>query len=248
MPQHSAPDGDALIPEHVAIIMDGNGRWAAARGLSRSEGHRAGSLRLSEVIGACIERGIKHLTVYALSTENWSRPADEIDFLLLLMDERLRAERRRIFRDRIRVCVLGSLGRLPPALRLTIRQLQKATANFDRFTLNIAFNYGGRSEIVRAVRNLMRSESDHAAVTEDRLADFLYTAGQPDPDLVIRTGGELRLSNFLLWQSAYAEYWWTATLWPEFGPEILDQALAEYRLRQRRFGHVGADPHQVTGR
>ena len=246
-----APDPSAPVarpPEHVAIIMDGNGRWAAERGLSRSEGHRAGSLRLSEILEACLDRGIRHLTVYALSTENWSRPADEIDFLLLLMDERLRAERRRIFRNRIRVCVFGSLDRLPPVLRLTIKQLQKATANFDRFTLNIAFNYGGRSEIVRAVRRLMRTEPDSAQVTEDRLAQHLYTAGQPDPDLVIRTGGELRLSNFLLWQSAYAEYWWTPCLWPDFGPELLDQALEEYRLRQRRFGHVPADSPQVSGR
>ena len=242
----SAPD--ARLPEHVAIIMDGNGRWAAERGLTRSEGHRAGSLRLSEIIEACLDRGIRHLTVYALSTENWGRPADEIDFLLLLMDERLRAERRRIFRNRIRVCILGSLDRLPPALRLTIKQLQRATANFDRFTLNIAFNYGGRSEIVRAVRQLMRAEPDFAAVTEDRLADYLYTAGQPDPDLVIRTGGEMRLSNFLLWQSAYAEYWWTPSLWPDFGPELLDKALDEYRRRQRRFGHVSADTPRVPGR
>lgn len=245
-PEPSAPP--ARLPEHVAIIMDGNGRWAAERGLSRSEGHRAGSLRLSEIIQACLDRGIKHLTVYALSTENWSRPTDEIDFLLLLMDERLRAERRRIFRNRIRVCVLGSLDRLPPALRLAIKQLQMATANFDRFTLNIAFNYGGRSEIVRAVRKLMRAEPNLEAVTEDRLADYLYTAGQPDPDLVIRTGGELRLSNFLLWQSAYAEYWWTPTLWPDFGPELLDKALDEFRLRQRRFGHAPADSPRVAGR
>ena len=246
-----APEPSARVarpPEHVAIIMDGNGRWAAERGLSRSEGHRAGSLRLSEIIEACLDRGIKHLTVYALSTENWSRPADEIDFLILLMDERLRAERRRIFRNRIRVCVLGSLDRLPPALRLTIKQLQLATANFNGFTLNIAFNYGGRSEIVRAVRRLMRAEPDLEAVTEDRLADYLYTAGQPDPDLIIRTGGELRLSNFLLWQSAYAEYWWTPSLWPDFGPELLDRALEEFRLRQRRFGHVSADSPQVSGR
>ncbi len=245
-PEPSAPA--ARLPEHVAIIMDGNGRWAAERGLSRSEGHRAGSLRLSEIIEACLDRDIKHLTVYALSTENWSRPTDEIDFLLLLMDERLRAERRRIFRNRIRVCVLGSLDRLPPALRLTIKQLQMATANFDRFTLNIAFNYGGRSEIVRAVRKLMRAEPNLEAVTEERLADYLYTAGQPDPDLVIRTGGELRLSNFLLWQSAYAEYWWTPTLWPDFGPELLDKALDEFRLRQRRFGHVPTDSPRVSGR
>ncbi|MDE2936849.1 MAG: polyprenyl diphosphate synthase [Chloroflexota bacterium] len=245
-PEPSAPA--ARLPEHVAIIMDGNGRWAAERGLSRSEGHRAGSLRLSEIIEACLDRDIKHLTVYALSTENWSRPTDEIDFLLLLMDERLRAERRRIFRNRIRVCVLGSLDRLPPALRLTIKQLQMATANFDRFTLNIAFNYGGRSEIVRAVRKLMRAEPNLEAVTEERLADYLYTAGQPDPDLVIRTGGELRLSNFLLWQSAYAEYWWTPTLWPDFGPELLDKALDEFRLRQRRFGHAPTDSPRVSGR
>ena len=243
----SAEFDGANPPAHVAIIMDGNGRWAADRGLPRSEGHRAGSLRLSEIIEACLARGVRHLTVYALSTENWKRPADEIDYLLMLMDERLRAERRRIFQNRIRVCVLGSLGRLPAALRLTIKQLQMATANFDRLTLNIAFNYGGRSEIVRAVRMLIRSEPNIQAVTEDRLADFLYTAGQPDPDLVIRTGGQLRLSNFLLWQSAYAEYWWTPALWPDFGTDQFDEALSEYQRRHRRFGRVKADPPRVPG-
>ncbi len=228
----------------MAIIMDGNGRWASAQGLTRSQGHRAGSRRLSEIVQACVERDIAFLTVYALSTENWNRPDIEIEQLLLLLGERLQTERRRIFQNRIRIRILGSLERIPPALRLTIRQLENATANFDRLTFNIAFNYGGRGEIVRAVQRVMRANLDPEDVTEDLLENYLYTAGQPDPDLVIRTGGELRLSNFLLWQSAYSEYWWTPTLWPEFTPECLDLAIAEYGRRRRRFGGVPtASPH-----
>ena len=241
--------GKTAPPIHLAIIMDGNGRWAAERGLDRSAGHRAGSARLSEIIQACLERSISHLTVYALSTENWNRPISEIDFLLGLMGERLRSERRRIFENRIRIRVLGALDRLPSPLRLTIRQLQSATANFDRLTLNIAFNYGGRSELVRAVQKIMQTELEPQDITEDLLETYLYTAGQPDPDLVIRTGGELRLSNFLLWQSAYSEYWWTPTLWPDFGPARLDEALAEYDRRQRRFGRLTVNPAPpATGR
>ncbi len=216
--------------------MDGNGRWAKRRSLSRSEGHRAGTFRVRPIAEACIDAGVRHLTVYALSTENWSRPRKEIEFLLSLLGERLRAERKAIFENRIRIKVLGSMDPLPPALRLAVRGMERATANFDRLTLNIAFNYGGRSEIVRATKAILQDRIDPEDITEDLFERYLYTAGVPDPDLVIRTAGEMRLSNFLLWQSAYAEFYSTPVLWPDFDAVELHKALEGYAGRLRRFG------------
>ncbi len=218
--------------------MDGNGRWAERRGLSRSEGHRAGTFRVRPIAEACIDAGIRHLTIYALSTENWSRPRKEIEFLLSLLGERLRAERKAIFEHRIRIRVLGSMAPLPPALRLAVRGMERATANFDRLTLNIAFNYGGRSEIVRATKAILQDRIDPEDITEDLFERYLYTTGVPDPDLVIRTAGEMRLSNFLLWQSAYAEFYSTPVLWPDFDDDELHKALEGYAGRLRRFGGV----------
>ncbi len=228
----------AHVPRHVGIVMDGNGRWAQQRGLSRSDGHRAGTMRVRPIAEACIDSGVKFLTVYALSTENWSRPLDEIDILLELIGDRFQAERKAIFENRIRIKVLGSMGPIPPTLRLSIRQMERATANFDRLTLNMAFNYGGRAEIVRAVKNLMQDKVDSEDVTEDLLEQYLYTAGQPPPDLIIRTGGEQRLSNFLLWQSAYAEFYWTPVLWPDFHEAEFTRALQSFSERTRRYGRA----------
>ena len=241
-------DGEARpgVPRHVGIVMDGNGRWAGDRGLARSEGHRAGTVRVRPTAESCLDRGIKYLTVYALSTENWSRPQDEIEVLLELIGDQLQLERKAIFENRIRIKVLGSMDPIPPALRISIRQMERATANFERLTLNMAFNYGGRAEIVRAVKNLMRDKIDSEDVTEDLVEQYLYTAGQPAPDLIIRTGGEQRLSNFLLWQSAYAELYWTPTLWPDFDEAELDKALQAYSRRKRRYG--GAEtPSGIPG-
>ncbi len=224
------------LPNHVAIIMDGNGRWAEGRQLPRSEGHREGTLRVRPIAEACIDAGVRHLTVYALSTENWSRPRSEIDVLLSLLGERLQAERKAIFGNRIRIKVLGSMNPLPPALRLAVRGMERATANFDRLTLNIAFNYGGRSEIVRATKAIMQQGIDPEDITEDLFERYLYTADVPDPDLIIRTAGEMRLSNFLLWQSAYAEFYTTSVLWPDFDAQELQRAFDVYAGRQRRFG------------
>ena len=236
-PELGAKNGrERLVPRHVGIIMDGNGRWAAARGLRRSDGHRAGTLRVRPVAEACIDAGIRHLTVYALSTENWSRPRDEIEVLLSLLGERLQAERKAIFENRICIRVLGSMDPLPPALRLAVRKMQRATANFDRLVLNIAFNYGGRAEIVRAAKALLQERIDPEDVTEDLFERYLYTSDQPDPDLIIRTGGEQRLSNFLLWQAAYAEFYWTPALWPDFDDAELHKALEEFAGCQRRYG------------
>ena len=225
-------------PRHIGIVMDGNGRWAKQRGLSRSDGHRAGTMCVRPIAEACIDHGVKYLTVYALSTENWSRPLDEIDILLELIGDRLQAERKAIFESRIRIKVLGSMRPIPPTLRLSIRQMERATANFDRLTLNMAFNYGGRAEIVRAVKLLMQDKVDSEDVTEDLLEQYLYTVGQPPPDLIIRTGGEQRLSNFLLWQSAYAEFYWTPVLWPDFDEAEFALALQSFSERTRRYGRA----------
>jgi undecaprenyl diphosphate synthase len=233
-------DANSPVPDHVAIIMDGNGRWAEGRNLSRSEGHRAGTVRVRPIAEACIASGVRHLTVYALSTENWSRPRDEIDVLLSLLGERLQSERKAIFEHRIRIKVLGSMDPLPPALRLTVGGMERATANFDRLTLNIAFNYGGRSEIVRAAKAILQERIDPEDITEDLFERYLYTADVPDPDLVIRTAGEMRLSNFLLWQSAYAEFYSTPTLWPDFDAAELQKALEGYAGRRRRYGGVAS--------
>jgi undecaprenyl diphosphate synthase len=237
-PSSDANGVSPVVPRHVGIVMDGNGRWAQQRGLSRSDGHRAGTMCVRPIAEACIDHGVKHLTVYALSTENWSRPLDEIDMLLELIGDRLQAERKAIFESRIRIKVLGSMRPIPPTLRLSIRQMERATANFDRLTLNMAFNYGGRAEIVRAVKLLMQDKVDSEDVTEDLLEQYLYTAGQPAPDLIIRTGGEQRLSNFLLWQSAYAEFYWTPVLWPDFDEAELALALQSFSERTRRYGRA----------
>ena len=220
--------------------MDGNGRWAQRRNLPRSEGHRAGTLQIRPLAEACIESGVRHLTVYALSTENWSRPPDEIEVLLGLLGERLQTERKSIFQHRIRIRVLGSMDPLPPSLRLTIRAMERATANFERLTLNIAFNYGGRAEIVRAAKLMLQENVEAEDITEDLFEHYLYTVGSPDPDLVIRTAGEMRISNFLLWQSAYAEFYFTPTLWPDFDTVELQRALEGYAGRRRRFGGVAS--------
>jgi undecaprenyl diphosphate synthase len=232
---------EKIVPDHVGIVMDGNGRWAKERNLSRSDGHRSGTLCVRPIAEACIAHGIKFLTVYALSTENWARPADEIDTLLTLIGDQLQAERKSIFENRIRIKVLGAMEPIPPTLRLSIRQMERATANFERLTLNMAFNYGGRAEIVRAIQHLMQDKVDSEDVTEDLLERYLYTAGQPSPDLIIRTGGEQRLSNFLLWQSAYAEFYWTSVLWPDFDGAEFSRALESYSERTRRYGHTESE-------
>ncbi|HJN40310.1 MAG TPA: polyprenyl diphosphate synthase [Chloroflexota bacterium] len=231
-------DESPAIPRHVGIVMDGNGRWAAGQGLGRSEGHRAGAMRVRPIAEACIDHGIKYLTIYALSTENWSRPREEIEMLLELIGKSLQAERKAIFEHRIRIKVLGSLDPILPPLRISIRQMERATANFDRLTLNMAFNYGGRAEIVRAVKGLMQDGIDAEDVTEDLLERYLYTAGQPAPDLIIRTGGQQRLSNFLMWQSAYAEFYWSAALWPDFDEAEFGKAIRDFSGRKRRYGGV----------
>jgi undecaprenyl diphosphate synthase len=223
-------------PRHVAIIMDGNRRWARGRGVSELDGHAAGVEAIREVLRHAVRREIPVLTLYAFSRENWARTDDEVVGLFELLEDAIRSETDDLRARGVQVRLLGRLEELPPATRASIESALAATAEGGRLLLNIAFNYAGRTELVDAVRSIVRSGIQPEEIDEATVAAALYTAGLPDPDLVIRTGGEHRLSNFLIWQSAYAELVTSETLWPDFGPADLDDALAEYASRTRRFG------------
>ncbi len=231
------PSPDQL-PRHVAIIMDGNGRWATARGLPRLHGHRAGTDNVREVLEASVEFGIQYLTIYAFSTENWTRPPDEVNGLFQIMAEVIRDETADLHRNGVCVRHIGRSEGLPEDLLEAIQEATALTRANRRIILNVAFNYGGRAEVVDAVRRIIRDGIPAESVTEDLVSRYLYTEGQPDPDLIIRTAGEMRLSNFLIWQAAYAEYYSTSTYWPDFGREELRRALAAYAQRQRKFGSL----------
>jgi len=226
------------VPYHVGIIMDGNGRWAKARGLPRLAGHRAGTENIRPVLEGCVEFGIQILTIYAFSTENWDRPVEEVRGLFGIFNEVIRRELNSLHRNGVQLRHVGRIEGLPDNLVESIREAVDLTRGNSRITLNVAFNYGGRAEIVDAVRRLLEEGADPKQLTEASLARHLYTADQPDPDLIIRTGGDMRLSNFLIWQAAYAEYYSTPTYWPDFGKEALYQALLAYQQRERRFGRV----------
>ncbi|MCD6520383.1 MAG: isoprenyl transferase [Anaerolineae bacterium] len=225
-----------VVPTHVAIIMDGNGRWARARGVPRVAGHRAGARNLRRVLRDVIELGIKVLTVYAFSTENWRRPEREVRALLSLFGRMIDNELDELKRNGVRIRHVGRTERLSPQLVKKIRYAEQVTQENDRLILNVAFNYGGRAELVDAVRRIVAEGLAPEQIDEQTIAEHLYTAGMPDPDLIIRTGGEMRLSNFLLWQGAYAEFYVTPTFWPDFDREELLKALLDYQNRQRRFG------------
>jgi len=224
------------VPRHVAIIMDGNRRWARGRGASELEGHAAGVEAIREVLRHAVRRGIPVLTLYAFSRENWARTDEEVVGLFGLLEQAIRSETEELRAQGVRVRLLGRLDELPTATRASIESALEATADGGRLVLNIAFNYAGRTELVDAVRDIVRAGTPADEIDEATISTALYTAGLPDPDLVIRTGGEQRLSNFLIWQSAYAELLTTETLWPDFGPDALDDALAEFTRRTRRFG------------
>ncbi|MBI3997732.1 MAG: isoprenyl transferase [Armatimonadetes bacterium] len=228
------------VPAHVAIIMDGNGRWAASRSLPRSAGHRAGREAIRRTIEGCRRLGIRVLTLYLFSTENWRRPADEVDALMALLHESLIQEAEELHRSGIRLRVCGDVEAMPPEIRGLIAQVETLTRENQAMVLNIALNYGGRAEIVRAARRIAAEVAagrrSLEAIDEAAVAAGLYTADLPDPDLVIRTGREQRLSNFLLWQAAYAELYFADVFWPDFEQEHLFTAVAEYQRRQRRFG------------
>ena len=232
-------------PEHVAIIMDGNSRWARERLLPRVMGHKAGIETIRRVAEAADRRGVRVLTLYAFSTENWSRPRDEVDALMSLFSETIRREVDELARRGIELRFSGRLEELSPALQEQMRQASERTRVSAKAILNIAINYGGRQEIIDAIRELARGGADLTQLDDASLANHLYTRGLPDPDLVVRTAGEMRLSNFLLWQSAYSEFYSTQTLWPDFADADFDEAIASYQRRIRRFG---ARPEEVTNR
>lgn len=226
------------MPRHLAIIMDGNGRWAKKRDLPRSEGHRAGTEAARDVVKHCRRCGIEYLTLYTFSRENWSRPREEVSFLFDLLKKFLKNELSSLMEQDIRLNVLGDISSLPRVTRAVIEQVRSKTAGNNGLVLNLALNYSGRSEIVNACRRLMSEGVDPGQVDEDLFSEYLYTAGQPDPDLVIRTSGEKRLSNYLLYQAAYAEFYFTQTLWPDFAADDLNAAFEDFSRRQRRFGDI----------
>lgn len=224
------------LPEHVAIIMDGNGRWAQGKGLGRLKGHRQGYLTLRDVLLAADQLGIKHLTVYGFSAENWRRPQDEVGGLMKLIDEAARTELRRLIDENVRVKVAGRMSELPAWLQESLQDLIEKTKNNTGITFILAINYGGRSEIVDAVRALVAEGLKPDEITEEALRERLYCPEIPDPDLMIRTAGEMRWSNFLIWQSAYAELFVTGATWPEFGAEQLLEGVRQFQTRERKFG------------
>ena len=224
------------LPRHVAIIMDGNRRWARQRGLSELDGHAAGVEAIRELLRHAVRRGVPVMTLYAFSRENWARSDEEVTGLFGLLEAAIRSETAELRAEGVRVRLLGRLDELPDATRASIDEALDATAGGGRLLLNIAFNYAGRTELVDAFRRLAASDTPPEAIDEQTISESLYTAGLPDPDLVIRTGGEQRLSNFLIWQSAYAEFYTCDALWPDFGPDAFDAALLEFASRQRRFG------------
>ena len=229
------------IPRHVAIIMDGNGRWAGERGWSRSQGHRAGEENIRRVVRCLAGHGVKYVTLFAFSTENWYRPDDEVKALMELLGEAVGSETDSLHREGVCIKHIGRLDRLPPNLQDAIRESLELTKDNDTITLSVALDYGGRAEIIDAVRAIVAGKLAPDEITEDTFRDHLYTGGLPDPDLVIRTGGEMRLSNFLLWQTAYSEYYSSPVLWPDFDEGEMAKALEAYGRRQRRYGRVALE-------
>ena len=224
------------LPNHVAIIMDGNGRWAEQRGLPRLKGHQAGVKRIRSIIKCLNEYPIKYLTLYSFSTENWNRPEDEVNGLLRLLGETIDKETSKLHQQGVKLRHLGRLEELPQGLQLAINRAEELTKNNSGMTLSFAFNYGGRAEILDAIRRLIAEGTHPQDIDEKLFNSYLYTAGLPDIDLIIRTGGELRTSNFLIWQAAYSEYYFTKVLWPDFNRKQFERALLSYSRRQRRFG------------
>jgi undecaprenyl diphosphate synthase len=223
-------------PAHIAIIMDGNGRWAKKRRLPRLAGHRAGTENLRNIIKACVEFGVKYLTVYAFSTENWKRSRDEIDGLLQILADVLEKEIDELNQQGVCLRHIGRLEKLDPKLQEKINSAMNLTKDNDRLIMNIAWNYGGRDEIIYAIQRMLEEGLKAEEISEQTLEDFLFTHQSPDPDLVIRTSGEMRTSNFLIWQSAYSEWYFTPILWPDFGRDQLLEAITEFGIRERRFG------------
>ena len=240
LPEAGASTQRAGVPRHVAIIMDGNGRWAARRGLPRVAGHERGTDNIRRITLAAGELGIQYLTLWAFSTENWRRPADEIQGIMRILGEAIERETEELHRQGAQLRHIGSLEGLAPDLRRSVLEAIELTRHNKRLVLTLAFNYGGRQELVAAIRDLVASGITPDDVDERTIARHLYTRDVPDPDLIVRTSGEFRMSNFLLWQAAYAELFFTSVLWPDFGPEDLRQAVSDFARRERRFGRVSS--------
>ena len=242
-----APLDPDLLPRHVAIVMDGNGRWARSRKKPRIYGHKVGADSVREIVEMSREIGIGHLTLYAFSSENWNRPEQEVSGLMNILKSYLVSELSRMEKNEIRLNCLGQIARLPDGVRRTLEETINRTAGNDKMVLNLALSYGARDEICRAVTNIahrcLDGQLNPEQIDQQILSDNLYTVGQPDPDLLIRTGGEQRLSNFLLWQASYAEIYFTDTMWPDFRKQAYREALLDYQKRERRFGKTG---EQIT--
>jgi undecaprenyl diphosphate synthase len=234
------------LPRHVAIIMDGNGRWALSRGLPRLAGHKAGTENLRRVITATVEFGVKYLTIYAFSTENWGRPPEEVKGLMYILEDVIDKELKELSAEGVQLRHIGRLERLAPSLQKKVLRAIELTKNNDRLILNVAFNYGGRDEIVNAIQNIMKDGIPADEVTDELVSRYLYTAGVPDPDLIIRTSGELRVSNFLIWQAAYSEWYVTPTYWPDFDKEEYRRALETFASRDRRYGKVSSKDYEAS--
>lgn len=234
------------IPQHVAMIMDGNGRWAVQRGLPRLAGHKAGTENLRRVIRATVEFGVKYLTIYAFSTENWGRPAEEVQGLMLILQNVIDRELGELHKEGVQLRHIGRLERLDPAIQKKVLNAIELTKNNDRLILNVAFNYGGRDEIVNAIQKIIKDGIPADEVTDDLVNQYLFTAGVPDPDLIIRTSGELRVSNFLIWQAAYSEWYITPTFWPDFDKDEYRRALEDFANRDRRYGKVSSGELQES--
>ena len=234
------------LPRHVAMIMDGNGRWALSRGLPRLAGHKAGTENLRRVIRTSVEFGIKYLTIYAFSTENWGRPPEEVKGLMYILEDVIDKELAELNKEGVQLRHIGRLERLAPSLQKKVLRAVELTKNNDRLILNVAFNYGGRDEIVNAIQNIMKDGIAPEEVTDELVSRYLYTAGVPDPDLIIRTSGELRVSNFLIWQAAYSEWYVTPTYWPDFNKEEYQRALETFAGRDRRYGKVSSNEYEAS--
>jgi len=233
-------------PQHVAMIMDGNGRWALQRGLPRLAGHKAGTENLRRVIRSTVEFGVKYLTIYAFSTENWGRPAEEVNGLMLILQNVIDRELSELHKEGVQLRHIGRLEALDPAIQKKVLNAIDLTKNNDRLILNVAFNYGGRDEIVCAIQKIIKDGIPAEDVTDELVNKYLFTAGVPDPDLIIRTSGELRVSNFLIWQAAYSEWYITPTFWPDFDKEEYRRALETFAHRDRRFGKVASGELQES--
>jgi len=235
-----------VIPEHIAIIMDGNGRWAKQRGLPRTAGHKAGVEAIREVIENCSQRGIKYLTLYAFSTENWKRPQKEVSALMELLVFYLKREIESLHRNNVKIVTIGDMTKLPEKAQNEIKSATSKTCKNTGLNVEIAINYGGRQELVHAIKKIsLEYEGRTEEIDESTVSSHLYTCGMPDPDLIIRPSGELRISNFLLWQMAYSEFWFSNVLWPDFNKDHLNEAIASYGERNRRYGGLDLKDRKV---